>query len=96
MQRIVECVLRMPSEAVSGRITSTTSPSESLQEQGALTDGRCVRGCTSGSVMKFTYATEPPAHPQWVREVLVDLLNLSIIQHNVDLIMHSEASLEIT
>lgn len=34
--------------------------------------------------------------PHWVREVLVDLLNLSIIQHNVDLIMHSEASLEIT
>lgn len=38
--------------------------------------------------MKFTYATEPP--PCWAGEVLVDLLNLSIIQHNVDLIMHSE------
>ncbi len=34
--------------------------------------------------------------PHRVREVLVDLLNLSIIQHNVDLIMHLEASLEIT
>lgn len=43
--------------------------------------------------MKFAYATEPP---RWVREVLVDLLNPSIIQRNVDLIMHSEASLEIT
>lgn len=43
--------------------------------------------------MKFTYATEPPHR---VREVLVDLLNLSIIQRNVDLIMHSEALLEIT
>lgn len=43
--------------------------------------------------MKFTYATEPP---HWVREVLVDFLNLSIIQDNVDLIMHLEASLEIT
>lgn len=43
--------------------------------------------------MKFTYAKEPP---HWVREVLVDLLNLSIIQHNVDLIMHLEALLEIT
>lgn len=89
----------MPSEAVSGKITSTTFPSESLQEQGALNPPTlawlCVRArrCVSGSVMKFTYATEPPL---WVREVLVDLLNLSIIQHNVDLIMHSEASLEIT
>lgn len=29
--------------------------------------------------------------PHRVREVLVDLLDPSIIQHNVDLIMHSEA-----
>lgn len=84
MQRTVDA-LRVPSEAISGEITSTTFPSENMCA------GACV--CAGGSVMKFTYATEPP---HWVREVLVDLLNRSIIQRNVDLIMHSEASLEIT
>lgn len=97
MQRIVKYVLRVPSEAISGRITSTTLPSESMQEQGALTregthGGACERVCVeAGHEIYICYRA-----PQWVREVLVDLLNLSIIQHNVDLIMHSEASLEIT
>lgn len=95
MQRIVKYVLRVPSEAISGKITSTTFPSESMQEQGALTRERshgCVRVRVGvGHEIYICYRA-----PHWVREVLVDLLNLSIIQHNVDLIMHLEASLEIT
>lgn len=93
MQRIVKCVLRVPSEAISGKITSTTIPLESLQVQDALIRERlhgCVRACKRvlgvGHEIYICYRA-----PHWVREVLVDLLNLSIIQHNVDLIMHSEA-----
>lgn len=50
----------------------------------------CVRACECmlgvGYEIYICYRA-----PHWVREVLVDLLDLSIIQHNVDLIMHSEA-----
>lgn len=63
-----------------------------------------LRACLSGArvwerVMKFTYATDPPSTPtpaythilsHRVGEVLADLLNASIIQHNVALIMHWE------
>lgn len=85
------------------RLQATTFPSESMQEQGALarrtTHARtvvCVEACAgrapgAGHEIYICYRA-----PHRVREVLVDLLNLSIIQHNVDLIMHSETSLEIT
>lgn len=64
MQRIVKYTLSVFSEPISGRITSTTFPSERLQEQGALTHerrhGLNVCRCVQRLVMKFTYATEPP------------------------------------
>lgn len=83
----------MSYEAISEKITSTTVPSESL-EGHALLHGKhshcCVRACECmlgvGHEIYICYRA-----PHWVREVLVDLLDLSIIQHNVDLIMHSEA-----
>lgn len=50
----------------------------------------CVRACKCmlgvGHEIYICYRA-----PHRVREVLVDLLDLSIIQHNVDLIMHLEA-----
>lgn len=53
----------------------------------------CARKCVLGVGHEIYICYRAPS---WVGKVLVDLLNLSIIQHNVDLIMHLEAWLEIT